>query len=108
MGAVSVRLKKLGLDSYDCLSPALMDAIAIHTAKAAGVLSFSAANHFTVNQKNVGVIRQTNRSLHQVGPRYVSCVSVFLVEHSFYCWYEQGNGLDRSVRSYTFKVCLDF
>jgi S-(hydroxymethyl)glutathione synthase len=39
MGAVRSRLKELGLEPYDCLSPALMDAIAIHTAKAAGVQS---------------------------------------------------------------------
>jgi S-(hydroxymethyl)glutathione synthase len=39
MGAVRARLKELGLESYDCLSPALMDAIATHTAKAAGVQS---------------------------------------------------------------------
>jgi S-(hydroxymethyl)glutathione synthase len=39
MGAVRARLKELGLEPYDCLSPALMDAIATHTAKAAGVLS---------------------------------------------------------------------
>ena len=39
MGAVRARLKELGLEPYDCLSPALMDAIAIHTAKAAGVRS---------------------------------------------------------------------
>ena len=39
MGAVRARLRELGLEPYDCLSPALMDAIAIHTAKAAGVLS---------------------------------------------------------------------
>ncbi len=38
MGAVRARLKELGLEPYDCLSPALMDAIATHTAKAAGVL----------------------------------------------------------------------
>jgi len=38
MGAVRARLKQLGLEPYDCLSPPLMDAIAIHTAKAAGVL----------------------------------------------------------------------
>jgi S-(hydroxymethyl)glutathione synthase len=38
MGAVRARLKELGLEPYDCLSPPLMDAIAIHTAKAAGVL----------------------------------------------------------------------
>jgi len=39
MSAVRARLKELGLEPYDCLSPALMDAIATHTAKAAGVLS---------------------------------------------------------------------
>jgi S-(hydroxymethyl)glutathione synthase len=39
MGAVRSRLKELGLEPYDCLSPALMDAIAIHTAKVAGVQS---------------------------------------------------------------------
>jgi len=38
MGAVRAKLKGLGLEPYDCLSPALMDAIATHTAKAAGVL----------------------------------------------------------------------
>lgn len=38
MSAVRARLKALGLEPYDCLSPALMDAIATHTAKAAGVL----------------------------------------------------------------------
>jgi S-(hydroxymethyl)glutathione synthase len=37
MGAVRARLKQLGLEPYDCLSPPLMDAIATHTAKAAGV-----------------------------------------------------------------------
>jgi S-(hydroxymethyl)glutathione synthase len=37
MGAVRARLRELGLEPYDCLSPALMDAIATHTAKAAGV-----------------------------------------------------------------------
>lgn len=39
MDAVRARLKGLGLEPYDCLSPPLMDAIATHTAKAAGVLS---------------------------------------------------------------------
>ena len=39
MSAVRARLKELGLEPYDCLSPALMDAIATHTAKAAGVVS---------------------------------------------------------------------
>lgn len=38
MGAVRARLRELRLEPYDCLSPALMDAIAIHTAKASGVL----------------------------------------------------------------------
>jgi len=37
MGAIRAQLKRLGLEPYDCLSPALMDAIATHTAKAAGV-----------------------------------------------------------------------
>ena len=37
MGAVRSRLKELGLEPYDCLSPALMDVIATHTAKAKGV-----------------------------------------------------------------------
>jgi S-(hydroxymethyl)glutathione synthase len=38
MGAVRARLRALGLEPYDCLSPALMDAIATHVAKASGVL----------------------------------------------------------------------
>lgn len=38
MGEVRARLKSLGLEPYDCLSPPLMDAIATHTAKASGVL----------------------------------------------------------------------
>ncbi|MEO8628284.1 MAG: S-(hydroxymethyl)glutathione synthase [Betaproteobacteria bacterium] len=38
MGGVRSRLKELGLEPYDCLSPVLMDAIATHTAKAAGTL----------------------------------------------------------------------
>ncbi|MGE0545136.1 MAG: S-(hydroxymethyl)glutathione synthase [Dehalococcoidia bacterium] len=38
MGAVRARLKELGLEPYDCLSPPLMDAIATHTAKAKCVL----------------------------------------------------------------------
>jgi len=37
MGEVRTRLKQLGLEPYDCLSPPLMDAIATHAAKAAGV-----------------------------------------------------------------------
>ena len=39
MGAIRARLEELGLESYDCLSPALMDLIATHTAKAKGVLA---------------------------------------------------------------------
>jgi S-(hydroxymethyl)glutathione synthase len=39
MGAVRKRLKELGLEPYDCLSPPLMDAIATHTAKARGLLA---------------------------------------------------------------------
>jgi S-(hydroxymethyl)glutathione synthase len=39
MGAVRARLSELGLEPYDCLSPALMDLIATHTAKQKGVLS---------------------------------------------------------------------
>ena len=38
MGAVRSRLKALGLEPYDCLSPGLMDLIATHVAKASGVL----------------------------------------------------------------------
>lgn len=38
MGAVRARLRELGLEPYDCLSPPLMDAIATHVAKAAGTL----------------------------------------------------------------------
>jgi len=38
MDAVRARLRELGLEPYDCLSPPLMDAIATHTAKASGVL----------------------------------------------------------------------
>jgi S-(hydroxymethyl)glutathione synthase len=38
MPAVRTRLKELGLEPYDCLSPALMDAIATHVAKQSGVL----------------------------------------------------------------------
>ena len=39
MGAVRSRLKELGLEPYDCLSPPIMDLIATHTAKAKGVLA---------------------------------------------------------------------
>lgn len=38
MAVVRNRLRELGLEPYDCLSPPLMDAIAIHTAKVKGVL----------------------------------------------------------------------
>lgn len=37
MGAVRARLVELGLPPYDCLSPALMDALATHAAKTNGV-----------------------------------------------------------------------
>jgi S-(hydroxymethyl)glutathione synthase len=33
MGAIRSRLRELGLEPYDCLSPALMDAIATHMSK---------------------------------------------------------------------------
>lgn len=39
MDGVRTRLKELGLEPYDCLSPPLMDLIATHTAKAAGKLA---------------------------------------------------------------------
>ena len=38
-GAVRARLRELGLEPYDCLSPPLMDHIATHTAKAKGILA---------------------------------------------------------------------
>ncbi|MDR3535881.1 MAG: S-(hydroxymethyl)glutathione synthase [Acetobacteraceae bacterium] len=38
MGGIRARLKQLGLEPYDCLSPPLMDALATHAAKASGVL----------------------------------------------------------------------
>lgn len=38
MGEVRARLKELGLEPYDCLSPPLMDAISTHVAKSKGVL----------------------------------------------------------------------
>ena len=38
MGGVRARLKELGLEPYDCLSPPLMDALATHAAKLSGVL----------------------------------------------------------------------
>lgn len=43
MDAVRARLSELGLPPYDCLSPPLMDAIAIHTAKTKGTLYKGAA-----------------------------------------------------------------
>lgn len=38
MGDVRARLKSLGLEPYDALSPPLMDAIATHVGRASGVL----------------------------------------------------------------------
>jgi S-(hydroxymethyl)glutathione synthase len=38
MPAVRGRLRELGLEPYDCLSPGLMDYMATHSAKASGVL----------------------------------------------------------------------
>jgi len=38
LGAIRSQLKSAGLEPYDCLNPALMDAIATHTAKARGTL----------------------------------------------------------------------
>ena len=39
MGDVRSRLKELGLEPYDCLSPPLMDAISTHVGKASGKLA---------------------------------------------------------------------
>ena len=39
MDAVRARLKEIGLQPYDCLSPPLMDFIATHLAKASGKLA---------------------------------------------------------------------
>ena len=39
MGEVRAKFQEQGLQSYDCLSPELMDLIAAHTAKKAGVQS---------------------------------------------------------------------
>ncbi len=39
MGEVRGRLRELGLEPYDCLSPLLMDAIATHVAKRKGTLA---------------------------------------------------------------------
>jgi len=38
MGGIRGKLKQIGLEPYDCLSPPLMDAIATHAAKASGAL----------------------------------------------------------------------
>ena len=38
MGEVRARLKQIGLEPYDCLSPPIMDLIAAHTAKQKGTL----------------------------------------------------------------------
>ena len=38
MAGIRARLKEVGLEPYDCLSPPLMDAIATNTAKLAGTL----------------------------------------------------------------------
>jgi S-(hydroxymethyl)glutathione synthase len=43
MGAIRGRLKELGLEAYDCLSPGLMDAIATHVAKQKGTYRETAA-----------------------------------------------------------------
>jgi S-(hydroxymethyl)glutathione synthase len=42
MNAIRARLKELKLEPYDCLSPALMDVIATHTAKSKGVVAAQA------------------------------------------------------------------
>ena len=39
MPAIRARLKEIGLEPYDCLSPPLMDAISAHVAKRMGVLA---------------------------------------------------------------------
>ncbi|MGO9512096.1 MAG: S-(hydroxymethyl)glutathione synthase [Steroidobacteraceae bacterium] len=39
MAGIRARLKELKLETYDCLSPPLMDLMATHTAKAKGVLA---------------------------------------------------------------------
>lgn len=38
MGEVRARIKEIGLEPYDCLSPPLMDALATQSAKLSGVL----------------------------------------------------------------------
>ncbi|MFC4726889.1 S-(hydroxymethyl)glutathione synthase [Coralloluteibacterium thermophilus] len=42
MDAVRARLRELGIEPYDCLSPPLMDAIATHVARTSGVLRTAA------------------------------------------------------------------
>ncbi|EJD6546860.1 S-(hydroxymethyl)glutathione synthase [Klebsiella pneumoniae] len=37
MDAIRARFREIGLEPYDCLSPALMDVLAVHTAKQKGV-----------------------------------------------------------------------
>ena len=38
VAGIRSRLTEIGLEPYDCLSPALMDAIATNTAKLSGAL----------------------------------------------------------------------
>ncbi len=38
MKAIRERLRSIGLEPYDCLSPDLMDALATHVAKQKGLL----------------------------------------------------------------------
>ena len=38
MGAVRAKIKDVGLEPYDCLSPPIMDLLATHAAKVSGVL----------------------------------------------------------------------
>ncbi len=38
MDGIRARLRELGLEPYDCLSPALMDYVATWTAKKSGAL----------------------------------------------------------------------
>lgn len=38
MSDIRAYIREIGLESYDCLSPELMDALATHTAKQKGVL----------------------------------------------------------------------
>ena len=39
MDAVRARIREIGLEPYDCLSPPIMDLLASHAAKASGILS---------------------------------------------------------------------